>query len=300
MMSLVVFALPGQEQLAQGLAAHLSATLGQLEIRSFPDAESYVRVDTPVNGRDVVLACSLDRPNPKMIPLLFLASTLRDLGAGRILLAAPYLAYMRQDRAFRTGEGISARTFARLLSSYVDGLVTVDPHLHRIHDIGELFSIQARVVAAAPALADWISSHVEKPALVGPDSESEQWVSDVARRVNCPFVVFDKVRRGDRDVEVSLPRADELRGHVPVLVDDIVSTARTMIAATGHLLQLGLARPVCIGVHAVFSGDAFKELTGAGAKRIVTCNTIQHPSNEIDVCPLVATAIIDMLKRDQA
>lgn len=93
---------------------------------------------------------------------------------------------------------------------------------------------------------------------------------------------------------------DELRGRVPVLVDDIVSTARTMIAATGHVLRLGLARPVCVGVHTVFSGDAFKALTDVGAQRIVTCNTIPHPSTEIDVRPLVATAIRDMHGHDQA
>lgn len=293
-----VFALPGQEDLARGLTTHLSATPGKVEIRNFPDGETYVRVDSAVGDRDAILACSLDRPDSKIIPLLFLASTLRDLGARRIILAAPYLAYMRQDNAFRPGESISARTFARLLSSCVDAIVTVDPHLHRIHDMGELFPIPACVVAAAPALADWILIQVEKPVLIGPDAESEQWVSDVARRANCPFVVLQKVRRGDRDVEVSLPRVEELRGRVPVLVDDIVSTARTMIAATEHVLRMGLARPVCVGVHAVFAGDAFRALTDAGAERIVTCNTIVHPSNAIDVHALVATAIGDLLKRN--
>lgn len=300
MTSPIVFALPGQEEFARDLETHLSATPGQLESRSFPDGETYTRVDSAVGGHDVILACSLDRPNPKILPLLFLASTLRDLGASRIVLAAPYLAYMRQDTAFRSGEGISARNFAHLLSTYIDAIVTVDPHLHRIHDIGELFAMPARAVAAAPALAGWISRQVENPVLVGPDSESEQWVSDVARRARCPFVVLQKVRHGDRDVEVSLPRLDELRGRVPVLVDDIISTARTMIAATRHVVHLGLAHPVCVGVHAVFSGDAFKALTDAGAQRIVTCNTIPHPSNEIDIRPLVATAIKAVLKYDKA
>lgn len=296
-MSPIVFALPGEEKLAQALAVHTPATVGGLEFRHFPDGETYVRVDTPVDGRDVILACSLDRPDTKIIPLILLAATLRDLRAARIVLAAPYLAYMRQDKAFRSGEAVSARIFARLLSTYIDGLVTVDPHLHRIHDIGGLFSTPARVVAAAPALADWITRHVEKPVLVGPDSESEQWVSDVAKRANCPFVVLSKIRRGDRDVEVSLPRADDLRGRVPVLLDDIVSTARTMIAATSHLLRIGLAPPVCIGVHAIFAGDAFSELTKAGAERIVTCNTITHASNQIDIHPLIGRAVADLLNR---
>lgn len=295
MTAIIVFASPEQEELAHGLAARLPASLGRLETRSFPDGESYVRIDSPVDGCDAVIACGLDHPNSKIVPLLLLASALKEAGARRVVLAAPYLAYMRQDRAFRFGEAVSARVFARLLSSYFDGVVTVDPHLHRIHNLNELFVVGALAVAAAPALAEWILKNVGTPALVGPDSESEQWVSDVAGRVNCPYVVLEKIRRGDRDVEISLPNSESLHGRSPVLIDDIVSTARTMIAATRHILQLGLPAPVCVGVHAVFSGDAFEELTGAGAGRIVTCNTVRHSSNAIDIRPLMAAAIADML-----
>jgi ribose-phosphate pyrophosphokinase len=91
------------------------------------------------------------------------------------------------------------------------------------------------------------------------------------------------MRRGDRDVETTLPDVARWRERMPVLVDDIVSTASTMIATIAHLLRAGMASPVCIGVHAVFAGDACAELLAAGANRVVTCNTIAHTSNAIDV-----------------
>jgi len=80
---------------------------------------------------------------------------------------------------------------------------------------------------AAPLISDWIRNEVKKPLLIGPDSESEQWVAAVARDAVAPHLVLQKVRHGDRDVEISVPEVARWRDHIPVLVDDIVSTGRT-------------------------------------------------------------------------
>lgn len=294
-MSHVVLAYPGNERLADALAAHLGSEIAPLEFRHFPDGESYLRVKSRVAGTVAIVACGLDRPDDKVVGLYLLASTLRDLGAERVLVAAPYLGYMRQDQSFHEGEGVSARYFSRFLSSFVDGLVTVDPHLHRIHDLGQIYTIPSQVVAAAPAMSAWIAGHVEAPVLIGPDSESEQWVSQVAAGAKCPFVILEKQRRGDHEVEVSFPDIDKLRGKTPVLVDDIISTARTMIAATEHVVRAGLSRPICVGVHAIFAGSAYEDLLGSGAAQVITCNTIPHPTNSIDVYPGLAEGVRALL-----
>ncbi len=286
----LLLALPGNETLATALASRLDAEPGSMTARRFPDEESYLRIQTPVAGRDVILLCTLDRPDAKLLPLLFAAGTARELGAARVGLVAPYLAYMRQDRRFQPGEAVTSVHFARLLSACVDWLVTVDPHLHRRSGLGEIYSIPARVVRAAPLVSAWILQHVGAPVLVGPDAESEQWVAAVAGAAGAPYVILQKTRRGDREVEVSVPEVERHRDRTPVLVDDIVSTARTMIETVGHLKRAGLAPPVCIGVHAVFAGTAHADLAAAGAARIVTCNTIAHESNAIDVADLVAEA----------
>jgi ribose-phosphate pyrophosphokinase len=76
---------------------------------------------------------------------------------------------------------------------------------------------------------------------------------------------------------------EQYRDHVPVLIDDIISTAGTMIKTTKQLLQLNMKPPVCIGIHAVFAGNAYEALKMAGAGEIVTTNTIAHPSSRIDL-----------------
>lgn len=287
----MVFSLPGHEALGSRLAAALGAPEGALTLRQFPDGETYVRGETPCDGLDAVLAANLFRPNAQFLPLVYSARALRVLGARRVFLVSPYLPYMRQDARFQPGEVVTSRIFARLLSDIVDGLVTVDPHLHRHTTLGEIYSIPTRVEHAASAIAGWIRVHVNQPVVIGPDSESEQWVREVAAMAGAPFIVLSKTRRGDRDVEITVPALDSWRAHTPVLVDDIISTGRTMVQTIGNLSQAGYAAPVCIGVHAVFAGDAYEALQAAGASEIVTCNTVPHPSNAIDLTLLLAEGL---------
>ncbi len=293
-MSLLLLPLPGSEAATAALAAELDAEVAALEVRRFPDGESYVRIDTSVVGRSIALVCTLRDPDPLTVPLLFTAATARELGAARIGLVAPYLAYMRQDARFRAGEAIASRQFGRLLSQWIDWLATVDPHLHRHHDLAEVYQVPTVAVRAAPAVARWIARDVDAPVLVGPDSESAQWVEAVATGVPAPHLVLTKVRHGDRDVQVSVPDVARWRERTPVLIDDIISTAHTMIATVGHLRAAGLRPPVCIGVHAVFAGDAHAALLAAGAARVVTCDTIAHPTNAIPTASLLAPAIRDL------
>ena len=167
----------------------------------------------------------------------------------------------------------------------------MDPHLHRHSSLAEVYAVPTWVLHAAPLVSDWIRRNVELPLLIGPDSESEQWVAAVARDADAPHIVLRKVRHGDRDVEVSVPDVARWRNCTPVLVDDIVSTARTMIETIGHLKRTGMRPPVCIAVHGIFAGAAYDNLLGAGAAQVVTTNTVLHVSNAIDVTPLLAEAV---------
>jgi ribose-phosphate pyrophosphokinase len=291
----LVLATEGNRDVAATLARRLDAELGRTTLRRFPDGESYVRVESDVAGRDVVVACTLDRPDEKLVPLYLLAATARDLGARRIGLVAPYLAYLRQDRRFRPGEGVTSAYVARFVGTMVDWLVTVDPHLHRYASLGEVYGIPATAVHAAPLLAKWIRTHVPTALVVGPDRESTQWVAAVAADAGVPWTALDKVRRGDRDVDVTLTDVARWRDRTPVLVDDIVSTGASMVAAMRELGRHGLAPAVCLAVHAVLADGAEDALRRAGAARLVTCNTIRHPSNAIDVDPLVAAAVRESL-----
>ncbi|PIE25120.1 MAG: phosphoribosylpyrophosphate synthetase [Neptuniibacter caesariensis] len=288
-MSHLFFNLDSDPQLADSITIHLGAEVGQLETRHFPDGESYLRVLNECSNRDVIIFCNLYQPDSKALRLVFLAHTLKELGAKRIGLITPYLAYMRQDKQFNPGECVSSRPFSSLLSQHLDWLVTVDPHLHRYHSLDEIYALKSRVVHAAPMIAAWISQNINKPLLIGPDSESEQWVSHVARLANAPFQVLSKVRKGDYDVEISLPEIERWQGHTPVLVDDIISSGKTMLETVRHLQSADLKRTCCIGVHGLFSEQAYTDLENEAD--VVTCNTVPHPSNQIDISAALADAI---------
>lgn len=293
-MDKLVVALPGAVPLAAGLAMSLRCDWTELALHTFPDGEKLVRIDAPVRGRNVLLAGSLHHPDGKTLPLLFAADAARELGAVQVGLVAPYLSYMRQDHRFKPGEAITSRSYARLLSSCLDYLVTVDPHLHRWHTLEEVYGIPTRVVPSAPAIAAWLEQNVPSPLLVGPDEESAQWVRHVARLASAPWTVMAKRRHGDRDVEVSLQEAGPWPGCTPVLLDDIVSTGQTLLAAAGALRHAGLRAPVCIAVHALFESDASWRLLEGGVARLVSCDTVPHPSNAITLLDPLADAVREM------
>ena len=294
-MSPLLMTLDGNSALRSVLLAKLDVQGGDCDIRHFPDGETYLRVLADCRDRDVIIQCGLQRPDQVIMPLLFCAETLREFGARRIGLVAPYLAYMRQDMRFHAGEAVTSRLFARLLSTHVDWLITVDPHLHRYQNLNELYMLPHRVLTAAPLLAQWIQREVARPLLIGPDSESAQWVAAVAGPAGIPYLVLDKTRRGDRDVEIAIPVVERWREHTPVLVDDIISTGHTMLQTIGHLLHAGLRAPVCIGVHGLFAEHADSKLLSGGAARLVTTNSVPHASNTIELGDLLAAAIAEML-----
>jgi ribose-phosphate pyrophosphokinase len=286
----IVFSLPGSERQAAALAAELGAELGFIETRRFPDGESYVRVASEAAGRDAVLVCTLARPDDQFLRLVFAARTLRELGARSVTLVAPYLAYMRQDRRFQPGEAVTSDQFAALLSSEIDRLVTVDPHLHRHAALSEIYRVPAVALHAAPLLAAWVRREVERPLIVGPDIESEQWVAEVAAAAGAPHVVARKERRGDREVEIALPDLRAWRDRTPVLIDDIAASGRTLIKAAQGLAALALAPPVCLVVHPLFAEDAYAQLSAVCA-RIVSTDAVDHPSNGVALAPLLAGAL---------
>lgn len=284
----ILFSLPGNEELTRKLAEQLQFETGISNIRQFPDGETYVQIKSDVKGKRVVLVCTLHQPDNKLLPIYFLSKTAKDLGADCTCLIAPYLAYMRQDKRFHTGEGITSAYFGSLVSQFADTLVTVDPHLHRRSSLSEVYDIPNKVLHAANHISSWIKDNITKPVLVGPDSESEQWVSEVAKSAEAPFIVLEKIRHGDNDVEVSVPQVENYKDYTPVLVDDIISTARTMIETVQHLKKAGMKPPVCIGVHAVFASNSFYNLKEAGTADIITCNTIPHESNRIDISDILS------------
>ena len=285
----VIFAHPNQDALAKRISEAQSIPILPLTYRHFPDGETYIRLLSDVRGKNVILVASLDHPDDKIMWVYFVAQTALAEGACTVHLLCPYLGYMRQDQQFHPGESVTSRHFAALLSTTLSSLVTVDPHLHRYKELSEIYTIPTTVLHAAPLVAKWVSEHVKNPLFIGPDSESAQWAEAIATQLSAPFVVLEKTRRGDHDVSVSVPDVGRYQEHTPILIDDIISTARTMIDTLTHLKQTPLASAICIGIHGIFSGSAYQDLQQLGCSNIVTTTSITHPTNQIDISPLFSS-----------
>ncbi len=272
------------------LADALGMPFALVAVHRFPDGESKVTLPTPL-PQQVVLCRSLDTPNDKLIELMLCAATARAMGVKRVVLVAPYLCYMRQDIAFHPGEAVSQKIVGEFLAGLFDAVITVDPHLHRIERLEQAIPRgQAVALTAAPAMTEFLAHHTTAPLLIGPDGESEQWVRAIAAPAGLDFAVATKERLGDRSVRTNLPQRD-YQGRTIVLVDDMASTGRTLIAVASQLKFRGAAAIHCMVSHALFADDATHQLHEAGVDQIWSSDSISHPSNVVHLASLLAAAV---------
>jgi len=288
----IIFSFPGNKIFADRLQKETGYVRGEFTLHTFPDKESLVTIHTDVREKNIILVCGLDDANSKILPLLFFAQTVKEFGAKYITLVTPYLGYMRQDTRFKEGQAITSKIFANFVSGFIDSLITIDPHTHRYKTLQEIYMIDTTVLHASQEIITWVQEHVEDPVFIGPDEESRQWVQTIAQKIDAPFVILRKKRHGDKSVEVSISDVSQYISHTPVLVDDIISTAQTMIKTVECLHSAGMNPPVCIGVHGLFADDAYENLKNSGPAKIVTTNAIAHETNKIDVTRLFALELM--------
>jgi len=285
-----VHCFPDSLVFARRLASALGAPLARVALHFFPDAETRVRIEP--GTEHALLVRSLHDPNPKLFELLLAASALRDGGAESVTLVAPYLPYMRQDRAFAPGEAVSQRVLGDLLGRAFERVVCVEPHLHRIASLGEVFPCETLALSAAPAIAKWLSAQGEACWVTGPDAESEPWVRAIGESAGMPHVVARKRRVGDDTVLVTLPAGARAPCKRAVVVDDIASSGATLAAAARALYEAGAQEVDAVVAHAIIAPGAEARIREARIARFVSCDTLPHPTNAIEVAGLIADALL--------
>ena len=276
--------------LAQALALELGWACAQITRHSFPDGEYRLTLPKPLPPR-VALLRGLQQPNAKLAALLIAAPTARECGARHLTLVAPYLSYMRQDMEFNPGEAVSQRHVGHALATWFDALITVDPHLHRVATLDEVVPGRRGVaLSAAPLLGHFVAHRVPGALLLAPDEEAGQWVRAAAQAGGLDHAVCHKQRQGDHDVQVALPDAD-VRGRAVVLLDDLASTGRTLVAAAQGAFARGAASVDVAVTHGLFIGDALQQVRAAGVRHVWSSDCVPHASNAVSVVPLLAEAV---------
>ena len=274
--------------IAKSIAKKLRAKFSPMTISSFPDGDIYLKFNTKLKGKKVVIVQSFQpHSDMSLFDIVFAAETAKDLGAKKVILVAPYLAYMRQDKRFNSGEAISSKIMAKLLNNSVDKIITIDPHIHRYKSLKDIFTIPARKLTANPLIADYINKHFKNEVIIGPDWESYQWAEEIAKHVNVQATVLRKTRFSSRHVHVKMIDPVPIKGKNVIIVDDIISTGHTIAEATKQARKMGAKSITAIGVHGLFVENGMDKLKKAGVTKVISTNCIEHKTNKIDVTSLL-------------
>jgi len=272
---------------ASKLAAALQANYAEVHVHYFPDQECKLTLPTDLPGH-VIVCRSLHAPNTKLVELYLLAKALRDQSCEKLTLVAPYLCYMRQDKAFNPGEVVSQRWIGAFIADLFDEVITVDAHLHRIDSIEHVIHTgRATTLSASHLIGRYVASKLDAPMIMGPDEESLQWVKQVAEPQGFDFCVAEKTRKTDSDVSIKLPAVNVQHRDI-VLVDDVASTGNTLIEAAKLLATRAPNNVYCALTHALFVNDAYLQLMALGIKAVWSTDSISHISNRISLAKLLA------------
>jgi ribose-phosphate pyrophosphokinase len=224
------------------------------------------------------------------MPLLLAADALRRAGAGRVVLIAPYMPYLRQDAVFQPGQPLSRDVIGAMLGSAFVRVVTVEPHLHRTADLTPVF--KGTPVTSLSA-ADLLARHIGRlpaPVIVGPDAESEPWVRRIAEDLQAPWLVGHKVA-------IAFECAARVLGRRAVIVDDIASTGMTLVAAIRGLRAAGAAAVEAVVVHAHSPTPLAAALRRAGASSLTVTDSCGQRSDALSLAPLLAPALSSETER---
>ncbi len=278
------------QQPARNLAEQLNVEYALISVHHFPDGESKVTLPAKLPSR-VIICRSLNNPNDKLIELILAAECARNLGVKSLILVAPYLCYMRQDIAFNQGEAVSQKIIGKLLADYFDSVITVDPHLHRISRLSQAIPANHAIsLTATKPMCEFLSQRFDNPVLLGPDQESEQWVSAIAKECHWESTVAVKQRLGDTRVSVTL-QSVKLNQRDVIIVDDIASTGKTLEKTVELIQRENPASISIIVTHAFFVNESIERLGKVGVTNIWSSDSIIHPTNCFSLIPMLKNTL---------
>ncbi len=295
------------QPLGEKIAVNLGIKFENVSTRIFPDGETYLRIDTDVKARDVVIVQTMfPNQNDSLMEFLLIAGTLKDMGVGRITGVVPYLAYARQDRRFQPGESLSIKTVTELMKSVgVEELITIDTHYQHVEPGRfHLFNIPCTNLSAGRLLLDHIREKIDHDLMtIGPDLGSSEMVKYATgeervlkKEKKCPICGMPaeecKCRIKKKKYEITEVESElDFSGKNVVVLDDIIASGGTMIKAVKKVKSEGARKVIAAATHGLFMKDSLIKLKEITDYLVVT-DAISTPVSNVSVAPL----IIEVLK----
>lgn len=275
--------------LAQRIADFVGVPLGNATVSSFPDGETFVKINENVRGRDVFIVQPTCPPsNQNLMELLILTDAARRASASRITAVIPFFGYARQDRKDQPRVPITAKLIANLLvAAGVNRVLTVDLHAQQV---AGFFDIPVDHLYALPVLIKyWRSRNFENIVVVSPDVGGLKMASAYSQALGCPLAIVAKRRKSATEIE-SLYVIGEVENKNVIIVDDLTETAGTLTSAAKILKQHG-ALDIYAGVsHSVLSDLAIERLKNSEIKELITTNSVPVRSNDISHIQVICIA----------
>jgi len=249
----------------------------------FPDGEQYVRLQASVAGEDVVLV-QTTHPDPKIVELLLLEDAAREAGAKSLTVVIPYFGYGRQDKRFEDGECVSARVMAKHVQSQADRVLTMGLHNPSVL---RFFDVPAFEVEGMTALARYLRGR-GVDLVLSPDKGAVRHAQTVSKDLGIPWDYLEKERIDSFTVRMS-PKGLDVADKKVAIVDDLISTGRTIVTATKALREQGAKSVIALCLHGLFSADALSILSVCD--EVVSTDTIPSPVSKISVAEEFAAAV---------
>jgi len=284
---------PSSKELAEKISSLLDAPLVTVSTKRFPDGEFYFKFDEEISGEELLVVQSLYPPQDShLVELFFMLHTARDLGAKRIEVFVPYLAYSRQDRRYLEGECLSSRMVAEILEKLgADALYTIDIHNRRVLS---MYKIPVYNLSASGELAKYFAAKgLMDPIVISPDDEeiAIERAKRAAETIDADYDFLEKKRDRHTGEIVTYEKRINVKDRDAIIIDDIISTGKTAANAVKILRRQG-ARRVFVGVsHALMLGDAVKLLNQAGVEEIAGTDSVMNEYAKVSVAPLLVKAL---------
>ena len=271
--SLKIFSGNSNRPLAEDICAGIGVPLGEATVTSFPDGESFVKINENIRGQDVFIVQSTCTPtNHHLMELLILIDAARRASAQRITAVIPFYGYARQDRKDQPRVPITAKLVANLLvAAGANRILTMDLHSQQIQGF---FDIPVDNVYGSPVLLDDLErQNYENLIVVSPDIGGVVRARAIAKQMDVDLAIIDRRRPKDNVAEV-MNIIGDVKGRTCVLVDDMVDTAGTLCHAAKALKEFGAEKVVAYCTHPVLSGPAIERLSNTELDELVVTDTI--------------------------